>query len=137
MRILIWHVDHFSAEPTERGRSSVADAEPPTVSVEEALVVFVQAEKADEPDPAAVAERTTEAIAQVAAQLKVTTIVLHSFAHLFGELAAPRVARQILDATQSHLAARNLTAQQTAFGWFNRLDLRAKGHPYSRQARQL
>jgi hypothetical protein len=137
MRILMWHVDHFAAEPTERGRSKVADAAPPTVSVEDALVIFVQAEKSDEPDPETLADRTADAIGQVAAQLKVATIVLHSFAHLFGELAAPAVARQILDTIQARLEARRFAVHQTAFGWFNRLDLRAKGHPYSRQARQL
>jgi hypothetical protein len=137
MRLLIWHVDHFASEPTERGRSSVADAQPPSVGVEEALVVFVQAEKADEADPAGVAERAAEAIGRVAAQLKVKTVVLHSFAHLFGELSAPAVAREILDAAQARLEARGLAVSQTAFGWFNRLDMRAKGHPLSRQARQL
>lgn len=137
MRLLIWHVDHFASEPTERGRSKVADAEPSRVSVEEALVVFAQAEKADEPDSEAVADRTAEAIGRVAAQLKVSQVVLHSFAHLFGELADPTIARQILDATQARLEARGLTVAQTAFGWFNRLDMRAKGHPLSRQARQL
>jgi threonyl-tRNA synthetase len=137
LRLLIWHVDHFASEPTERGRSKVADAEPPRVGVAEALVVFTQAEKADEPEPEAVARRAAEAIGQVAAQLKVSRVVLHSFAHLFGELAEPTIARQILDATQVQLEARELAVFQTAFGWFNRLDLRAKGHPLSRQARQL
>jgi Archaea-specific editing domain of threonyl-tRNA synthetase len=137
MRLLIWHVDHFAAEPTERGRSPVADAEPPSVHVGEALVAFVQAEKADEVNAQGVAERAAEAIAQMAAQLKVPVIVLHSFAHLFGELATPPVARQILDETQSGLQMRGLSVCLTAFGWFNRLDLAAKGHPYSRQARQL
>jgi Archaea-specific editing domain of threonyl-tRNA synthetase len=137
MRLLIWHVDHFASEPTERGRSKVADAQPLPVSVDEALVVFAQAEKADESDPQDVARRGVEAIATIAAQLKVRTVVLHSFAHLFGELAAPAIARQILDAMQAALEERGLSTSQTAFGWFNRLDLRAKGHPLSRQARQL
>jgi threonyl-tRNA synthetase len=137
MRILMWHVDHFAAEPTERGRSSVADAQPPRVDVGEALVAFVQAEKGDEPDPEGVAGRAAEAIGQVAARLKAPAVVLHSFAHLFGELAAPAVARQMLDETQARLEVRGLRVHQTAFGWFNRLELSAKGHPYSRQARQI
>jgi Archaea-specific editing domain of threonyl-tRNA synthetase len=137
MRLLIWHVDHFASEPTERGRSKIADDTPPSVRVDEALAVFAQAEKADEPEPEAMAERAADAIGRVAAQLKVQTVVLHSFAHLFGELADPTIARQILDATQARLEARGLTVAQTAFGWFNRLDMRAKGHPLSRQARQL
>ena len=137
MRLLIWHVDEFAAEPTERGRSRVADAEPPTVKIADGLVVFAQGEKADEAEPDAVAGRVAEAIERVAAQLKVTTVVLHSFAHLFGELSDPAVARSVLHATQVRLEARGLTVHQTAFGWFNRLDLRAKGHPLSRQARQV
>ncbi len=137
MRLLIWHVDHFASEPTERGRSKVADAEPPSISVEEALVVFAQAEKGDEPDPEAVAERAAEAIGRVAAQLKARTVVLHSFAHLFGELSDPAVARAILAGMEERLRSRELTVSQTAFGWFNRLDLRAKGHPLSRQARRI
>ena len=137
MRLLIWHVDSFAAEPTERGRSRVADAQPPTVNIGEGLVVFAQSEKADEAEPEAVADRAAEAIARVASQLKVTTVALHSFAHLFGDLSDPAVARQVLHAVQGRLEARDLTVAQTAFGWFNRLDLRAKGHPLSRQARQV
>jgi threonyl-tRNA synthetase len=137
MRLLIWHVDHFAATPTERGRSRVADAEPPAVEVDDALVVFAQSEKADESDPEGVAERAAEAVERVARQLKVPIVVLHSFAHLFGELSSPEAARQILDTLEARLEARQLEARQTAFGWFNRLDLRAKGHPLSRQARQI
>ena len=35
MRMLIWRVDSFVAEPTERGRSKLADEAPQTVRVEE------------------------------------------------------------------------------------------------------
>jgi hypothetical protein len=137
VRLLIWHVDHFAAEPTQRGRSRVADAEPPRVAVDDALVVFAQAERADEAEPDSVAARAAEAIQRVAAQLKVPVVVLHSFAHLFGEPSAPEVARQILDAAQAALAAQGFSVSQTAFGWFNRLEISAKGHPLSRQARQV
>lgn len=137
MRLLIWHVDAFVAEPTERGRSKVADVEPKAVTVGEGLVVFAAAEKADEGDPSGAAERGARAIEDVARQLGATTVVLHSFAHLFTELAAPAGARAILDETQSLLATRGYTVQQSAFGWFNRLEMRAKGHPLSRVARQV
>jgi threonyl-tRNA synthetase len=73
----------------------------------------------------------------VAAQLGVKSVVLHSFAHLFTELAAPAIARDILNETQARLEARDFAVQQSAFGWFNRLEMRAKGHPLSRVARQV
>lgn len=137
MRLLIWHVDRFVAEPTERGRSAVADAEPKTVRVEDALVVFAAVEKKDESEPEITAERAAAAIAQVAKQLGARTIVLHSFAHLFVELSTPATAQQVLAATQTRLETENYTVEQTAFGWFNRLDMQAKGHPLSRVARQI
>lgn len=137
MRLLIWHVDGFVAEPTERGRSPVADAEPRTVRVEDALVVFAAVEKKDEAEPEATAERAATAIAQVAKQLGARSAVLHSFAHLFVELSTPAVAQQVLAATQTRLEADGYHVSQTAFGWFNRLELRAKGHPLSRVARQV
>lgn len=137
MRLLIWHVDGFVAEPMERGRSPVADAAPQTVRVEDALVVFAAVEKKDEAEPEATAERAAAAIAQVAKQLGAHTVVLHSFAHLFVELSTPVTAQQVLDATQTRLKSDGYDVGQTAFGWFNRLDMQAKGHPLSRVARQI
>jgi threonyl-tRNA synthetase len=137
MRLLLWHVDRFASVPTSRGRSKVADDEPPSVTVDEAVVVFAQSERADEVEPEAVVGRATQAIADVAAGLKARTIVLHSFAHLFSELSSPDVARSLLGEIEWRLVERGHEVHQTAFGWFNELELHAKGHPYSRQARQV
>lgn len=137
MRLLMWHMDEFVAEPTERGRSKVADKEPHAVRAQEALVIFAACEKADEAEPQAVATRATGAIVEIARQLGVRTVVLHSFAHLFVELSAPAVARDILDQTQAQLEVQSYNVSQSAFGWFNRLEMRTKGHPLSRVARQV
>lgn len=137
MRLLIWHVDTFKAEPSERGRSKIADKDPQPVSVSEGVVVFAAVEKNDEAEPEAVATRAAEAIAEVAGQLGVRTVVLHSFAHLFVELSTPATAQQVLAMTQSRLEAESYSVAQTAFGWFNRLNMQAKGHPLSRVARQV
>lgn len=137
MRLLIWHMDKFVAEPTERGRSSVADDNPKTVSVKDALVVFAAVEKKDEAEPDEIATKATASIKQVAKQLGARTVVLHSFAHLFVELSTPATAQQVLNAVQTKLEAGDYSVQQSAFGWFNRLDMQAKGHPLSRVARQI
>lgn len=138
MRLLIWHVDGFTAEPGERGRSKIADTEPRAVSINEGLVVFAAVEQSDEAEPATVAARAAAAIASVARQLGAHDIVLHSFAHLFVEkLSSPQVARDVLTQTQRLLETENYAVSQSAFGWFNRMEIRAKGHPYSRVARQV
>jgi len=137
MRLLIWHVDAFVAEPAQRGRSKVATLRPKAVSMGEGLVVFAAVEKSDESEPEAAAERAAAAIIDVAKQLGAHDITLHSFAHLFVEPAMPVVAERILNQTQALLAHDHYAVYQSAFGWFNRLEIRAKGHPLSRVARQV
>lgn len=137
MRLLIWHVDSFTAEPTERGRSKVADTEPQTATITDGLVVFAAVEKGDEPGAEGVATRAAAAIAEVARQLGAHEVLLHSFAHLFVELSAPATARDVLNAVQRSLETEGYTVSQSAFGWFNRVEMRAKGHPLSRVARQV
>lgn len=137
MRLLMFHVDAFATQPAERGRSKVAEAAPQSVSINEGLVVFAACEKQDEVEPAAVAGRAAAAIVDIATRLGARTIVLHSFSHLFVELSSAPVAREILDAVQRELMEQGYSVSQTAFGYFNRFEMHAKGHPLSRVARQI
>ncbi len=137
MRLLIWHVDHVGTTPGQRGRSPVAEPVPWPIDVRDALLVFAAAEPADEADSHAVGERAASSIVEIAGCVKARTVVLHSFAHLFGELARPEAAMAALRATQAGVQARGLACLQTPFGWFNALDIQAKGHPLSRAARVI
>ncbi|MFQ5343431.1 MAG: threonyl-tRNA synthetase editing domain-containing protein, partial [Anaerolineae bacterium] len=93
MRVLIWHVEKFVCKITERGRSPIVEEfEGPVTAVADALLLLVSVEKADEADPAGVARKAADDIATHAAQLKVSTVVVHPFAHLFGDLSRPRTA---------------------------------------------
>ena len=107
----------------------------PVTRVEEALVVLSSIEKGDEQNPSLVAQRASGEIAKLTSQLKVTTVVLHPFAHLFAELGSPEVAIDILKCTQQELTAVGLQTIRTPFGWFSSLQIDAKGHPLSRVAR--
>jgi len=136
MRFLAIHVDYFCSTITEKGRSKLREPfNDPTTRVDEALVLLASVEKGDEVALDRVADRTAGEVAQLAANLKVTTVVLHSFAHLFAELSSPEAAVQVLKETESRLRDRDLTVIRTPFGWFNTLELKAKGHPLSRVAR--
>ena len=44
---------------------------------------------------------------KLAANLKVSTVVLHSFAHLFAELSAPEVAVDVLKKLEERLRGRS------------------------------
>jgi threonyl-tRNA synthetase len=138
MRFLIMHVNSFCCTITTRGRAKVyEDYDDPVTRVDEALIVLASVEQGDERDPGLVARRTASEIAKLATQLKVATVVLHPFAHLFGILSAPEVAIDVLSRTQQALLAAGLHSQRTPFGWFNTLQIDAKGHPLSRVARTV
>jgi len=97
--------------------------------------VLVSVEQGDETAPAAVAEGAAAALEDLARRVGAGRLVLHSFAHLFAELAAPADAVAILSLTAERLRERGFEVVRTPFGWFNTLELRAKGHPLSRVAR--
>lgn len=141
MRVLIIHVDSFTCRVTEKGRSKVVETfseENRETAVGEALLVLTSVEKGDEAAPEIVAHKATTEIEALARQLKVNTIVLHSFAHLFAELGSPADALQIMKLTEEKLKTAmgdGTTIIRTPFGWFNTLDIKAKGHPLSKISR--
>src|SRR5262245_11914398 len=136
MRFLILHVNQFCCTITTKGRSQVYEEyDNPVTRVDEALVVLASVERGDERAPNLVASRAGREIAKLATQLKVATIILHPFAHRFGELSAPDVAIAVLSRTQQELINTGLQTYRTPFGLFNTLQIDAKGHPLSRVAR--
>jgi threonyl-tRNA synthetase len=136
MRLLILHVDRFAYTVTEASRTRLREpVAMPSFELVEGLVALASVERADEGDPGAVARAAAGELTALARQLGVQRLVLHPFAHLFGELAAPAVAVGVLDDVRARLEAAGLEAHRSPFGWFTRWDLQAKGHPLSRVGR--
>ncbi|GBF32933.1 threonyl-tRNA synthetase [Desulfocucumis palustris] len=136
MRFLMIHVNSFRSRITEKGRSKLVEPpEPEETAVGEALLVLSSVETGDEADTALVARRAAGEIGKNAKNLKAGVIVLHPFAHLFARLAAPETAVEIMDMVRDILRGEGYEVIRTPFGWFNTLEMDAKGHPYSRVAR--
>ena len=136
MRFLVLHVDYFRCEITEKGRSPVVEPfEERVTELREGLVVLVSVEKGDEVAPDVVAEKAAAELREIAGKTGTKRLVLHSFAHLFAELARPADAVSILQATEARLREVGIEVVRTPFGWFNTLEIRAKGHPLSRISR--
>jgi len=136
--MLMLHVDYFSSTITERGRSKIVEEFDPsskTTQAEEALLILTSVEKQDESDPMDVSKKAVDEVTKLAHQLKVNTIILHPFAHLFGDLSKPDIAVKTLKLTEEGLVQRGFKVIRTPFGWFNTLEVKAKGHPLSRVAR--
>lgn len=136
MRLLILHVDRFAYTVTDATRSRLREEVAQRGhAVEEALLALASVEQVDAAAPAEVAERAAAEIERLARQLGVARVVLHPFAHLFGEPSAPAVAVAVLDATKARLETAGFSVHRSPFGWFTRWDLQAKGHPLSRVGR--
>jgi threonyl-tRNA synthetase len=136
MRLLMLHVNSFCCTITTKGRSQIYEVyTDPVTRVDEALLVLSSIERGDARAPERVASRASAEIVQLTSQLKITTVVLHPFAHLFAELSTPDIAIDVLSRTQQALSVAGLCVYRTPFGWFNTLQVDAKGHPISRVAR--
>lgn len=136
MRILMFHVDYFKCTITEKGRSKITEEyTSPVTEINEALIILSSVEKQDEIDPVKIAQNAAKEIIVLAEKVKTNNIVLHPFAHLFGELSTPQTAIQVLKIMESELIQKGFNTIRTPFGWFNTLEIKAKGHPLSRVAR--
>ncbi len=134
------HVDRFISTVTEKGRSRVIEEVNPdskTIDVEEALLILASVEKNDESSHESVVEKVISEISEHAWKLKVHRIILHPFAHLFADLSKPETALEILKLSEEGLVQRGFEVVRTPFGWFNTLEIKAKGHPLSRVARVI
>ncbi|MHA1301419.1 MAG: threonyl-tRNA synthetase editing domain-containing protein [Candidatus Helarchaeota archaeon] len=137
MRFLSFHVDYFRHKVTKRGRSKLFEdisEDAKENRVEDALIFFISMEKQDEKNSEIINKSVSE-IKKIADQLKVTNIVLIPFAHLFGKLSSPEFALKSLKEIYSQLKSKNFNVLRLPFGWFNELEMKAKGHPLSRISR--
>jgi threonyl-tRNA synthetase len=102
--------------------------------LENVIVLFISVEKQDEDKPSFI-EKSIREIEKIINQLKVSNIVILSFAHLFGQLSSPEFGLESLKKLTNLLRGKGLTVTRPPFGWFNELEMKAKGHPLSRISR--
>ncbi|MHA1148967.1 MAG: threonyl-tRNA synthetase editing domain-containing protein [Promethearchaeota archaeon] len=139
MRFLSFHCDFFSYTTTKRSRSKIFEEltdQNRSGRIENVLVLFISVEKQDEENPLSIGKGIAE-ILKITEQLKIINIVLLSFAHLFGELSSPQFGLDALKQMESLLITEGYSILRPPFGWFNELELKAKGHPLSRISRKV
>jgi len=139
VKVLMIHADYFKYEAIEKTRISEEVDEDERVGGVNGpvLVVFVCSEKIDERDPPLIARRTVESIIDIAKQVNVRNIVLHSFAHLSDSLSSPDIAKRVINEINQMLKSSGYYSSKTPFGWRDTFELRAKGHPVSKVSRKI
>ncbi len=137
MRFLSFHVDYFRYKVTKKGRSKIIEEITENnreAQIKNALVLFISTEKRDEENPEFLEKGIVE-IEKITAQLKISNIVIVPFAHLFGQLSTLEFAFMSFKKIESNLKLKDYSVLRLPFGWFNELEMKAKGHPLSRISR--
>ena len=139
MRFLSFHCTSFGYKVTKKGRSKIieeiTDANREN-QMKDALVLFISMEKQDEPKQDIITRGIIE-IEKITAQLKIKNIVVLPFAHLFGKLSSLDFAFESFKEIESLLKSKEFSVIRLPFGWFNELEMNAKGHPLSRISRVI
>ena len=136
MRFLAIHAEYFRCEITEKRRSPIVEAcDTPVTEENNVVVILVSVEKSDENHEVNISGKASREILTHCNNLKVNNIILHPFAHLFGDLSKPKTAVKTLKLLETELINAGFNVKRTPFGWFNTFELKAKGHPLSRVAR--
>ena len=137
MRFLSFHVDYFRYKVTKKGRSKIIEEITEynkEAQIKNALVLFITIEKQDEENSNFIEKGITE-IEQITSQLKISNIVIVPFAHLFGQLSSLEFSFTSFKRFESNLKLKDYSVVRLPFGWFNELEMKAKGHPLSRISR--
>ena len=137
MRFLSFHCSFFNYEVKSKSRSQLIEElsdNNRNGTLENCLVLFITIEKRDENNSLIIPNALNE-IESIIRQVKVSNIVLLSFAHLFGKLSSPDFSLQTLKRLEVELEQNGFKVIRPPFGWFNEIELRAKGHPLSRISR--
>jgi len=131
MRFLSFH--------TKRSRSKIFEElteENRENGFENVIALYISVEKRDE-DSTEFIPKAIKEIEKIANQLKVSNVIVLSFAHLFGELSNPEFGLKALKILEKKLVENGFNVLRPPFGWFNELELKAKGHPLSRISRKI
>jgi len=138
MRVLLIHADRFEYEvkdPTKMAEE-LPKGHQKKHSFKEALVAFSTIEASDE-DVETIAEMAAVDMVDVCAKVKAERLVLYPYAHLSPNLASPKLAVDVLKATEAALAKKGIEVHRSPFGWYKAFEIRCKGHPLSELSRDF
>ncbi len=139
MKILAIHADFIEFQAKKKAfKGAEEGVTKESERIEECLVIFTAAQKADETSEKVILERYIAEIKSIASQVNATNIVLYPYAHLASDLASPKFAENIMKAAENELAKnKKLSVSRAPFGWYKAFNISCKGHPLSELSRNI
>ncbi len=139
MRILLIHADHFEYETKKKAIDNPEELieKRKKRSMDEVLVAFCTVEKADEDEIDEISKNASDAIDDVAKQVKAKNIMIYPYAHLSSELGSKGTAIPLLKKIKEDLEKREYHVARSPFGWYKSFEIKCKGHPLSELSRTI
>jgi threonyl-tRNA synthetase len=136
MRLLLLHVDYIEYKTTKATKyAEDLEGLRNEARMEEALAVFIAAERADAVNADEVALEASNAVRDVAGKVATKRVLIYPYAHLSSELASPEIALAILQKIESLLVGYEVL--RAPFGWYKSFSLKCKGHPLAELSRSI
>jgi D-Tyr-tRNAtyr deacylase len=132
MKVLTMFVDEFSYRTAQKNLETVADT---TDSGQffNSILAFIQVEKSDElNDIKSREKKLVNHLKWVARKNTCKSVILHSFAHLSESKASPEFTKQVFDEAEKRLRNADFQTEQTPFGYFLDLNIKAPGFSLAR-----
>lgn len=126
MKLLMIYCDKFKYTPTIKTLDEFEN-EFDEQDFNDALVAFIHAEEKDETDLKGVETKMVKNLKWAAKKNGTNNVVLHSFAHLAETKANPDYTKELFDRVEARMNNADYKCNQTAFGYFMDLDIKAPG----------
>lgn len=138
MKLLCFQTKRFRWKTHSKTLADVLDQEIEE-SVDEAVVVFIHAEAADESleRQASVLRQSLKHVKWLANKRGLKNIVLHSFTHLGGTTASPVYAQSFIETTAQRLRETGYQVWTTPFGYFCEWDLSVYGESLAKVWKEI
>ncbi len=132
MKVLVIFVDEFSYSPAQKTLESADDVSA-GATFTNSILAFIQVEEDDESyDIKSREKKLVNHLKWTARKNNCNKIILHSFAHLSDSKASVEFTRQIFDEAEKRLQNAGFETEQTPFGYFLDLNIKAPGYSLAR-----
>ena len=131
MKLLMIYCDRFAYKPQIKTLPEFPDFDEEKI-YEKVLVGFIQMEKEDEENPKYFETKLVKSLKWAAKKNETQHIILHSFAHLSLSKAEPQITKDLFDAVEERLKNTAYQCNQTPFGYFLDIDVKAPGRSAAR-----
>lgn len=127
MKLLMFHVRDFWFKTYEKNLDSESEREEEGGMAAGGLLAWCHVERKDAEEGSSVPRKAAKNLKWLARKVGVTTVTLHSFAHLGGDTAEPEDAAAVLKDIAERLRSVDFEVHETPWGYFNEFRMHVEG----------